>query len=149
MQLDRQSKPPRRLEHPRRLLAGKRDTLHEGIDGIGEARLRDRRQHLPADEIDVAILVAIGFGRQRMRAEKRRADRNRPLPAEAARGRQLPHLGLGVQAVAGLDLDRGDALADQRVEPRQRAVLTSSASLALRVAATVETMPPPARAISS
>ncbi len=83
-----------------------------------------------------------------MRAEKGGADRDRPLSAEAARGGKLPHFGLGVQAVAGLDLDRGDALADQRIEPRQRAA-TSSASLALRVAATVETIPPPARAISS
>src|SRR3954471_12066607 len=104
MQLDRKSKPPRRLERPRRLLAGKCDPLHEGIDSIGEARLRDRRQHLPADEIDVTILVAIGLRGQRMRAKKRRADRDRPLTAEASRGGQLSYLGLGVQAVAGLDL---------------------------------------------
>ena len=73
---------------------------------------------------------------------------DRPLAAQAARGAQLLHLGLDVEAVAGLDLDRGDAFGDQRIEPRQRCA-TSSSSLAARVAFTVETMPPPARAISS
>ena len=56
-----------------------------------------------------------------MSAEERGADRNLPLAAEAARGRKLPDLGLGVEAIAGLDLDGGRALADQRVQPRQRA----------------------------
>ena len=35
--------------------------------------------------------------------------------------RSMLQLGLEVEPVAGLDLDRGDALGDQRVEPRQRA----------------------------
>ncbi|MGY4430125.1 hypothetical protein ACVWWO_002602 [Bradyrhizobium sp. F1.13.1] len=55
-----------------------------------------------------------------MRAEEGCADRDRPLTAEASRGGQLPHLGLGIQAVAGLDLDRGGTLGNQRIEPRQR-----------------------------
>ena len=56
-----------------------------------------------------------------MRAEKGCTDRDRPLAAEATGGRELPHLGLGVEAIAGLDFDGGHALADQRIEPRQRA----------------------------
>ena len=56
-----------------------------------------------------------------MRAEEGRA---RPstgrVVAEPPRGAQRLRLGLEVEAVAGLDLDRGDAFGDQRVEPRQR-----------------------------
>ncbi len=55
-----------------------------------------------------------------MRAEKGGADRDRPHPAKAAGCGELPHLGLGIETIAGLDLDCGRALADQRVEPRQR-----------------------------
>ena len=56
-----------------------------------------------------------------MRAEKRGPDADRPVAAERTRGRQLSHLGFGVEPIAGFDLDRRHALADQRVEPRQRA----------------------------
>lgn len=56
-----------------------------------------------------------------MRAEEGGADRDRPLTTDAARGRELPHLRLGVEAVAGFDLDRGCALADQGIQPRQGA----------------------------
>ncbi len=44
----------------------------------------------------------------------------RNWPSLRAR-RQLPHLGLGIETITGLDLDGGCALADQRIEPRQRA----------------------------
>ena len=74
-----------------------------------------------ADKVDIAILVALGFRRQRMGAEKRGADGNRPFSAERARSGELAHLGLGIEPIARLDLDRRHALGDQRVEPRQRA----------------------------
>src|SRR5829696_3280644 len=54
-----------------------------------------------------------------MRAEIGRHDRDRALLAEPARGAQLSQLGLGLEAVAALDLDRRDALGEERVEPRQ------------------------------
>ena len=55
-----------------------------------------------------------------MRAEERRADRDRTLIGEAARDAQRLALGGKVEPVAGLDFDRRDAFGDQRVEPPQR-----------------------------
>src|SRR6185295_9945237 len=49
------------------------------------------------------------------------ADADWPVAAQRAGGRQLPHLGFRIEPVAGFDLDRRHALADQGVEPRQRA----------------------------
>ena len=84
MQLDRQAERLGRSKHARRLCRGERDVFHERIDGIGKAGLRHRRQHLVADAIDVALLVAIGFDRQRMGAEKAGADADGPADAEGA-----------------------------------------------------------------
>ena len=67
---------------------------------------------------------------------------------EASRDAQAPQLVLDVEPVARLDLDRGDALGHERFEAPRRAE-RSSALLAARVAFTVETMPPPALAISA
>ena len=61
-----------------------------------------------------------------------------PLRPQPPGRRELPGLCVEVEPIAGLDLDGRDALGDQGVEPWQGGV-----------ALTVETMPPPARAISS
>ena len=53
-----------------------------------------------------------------MGAEERRHDRHRPLDAEPARGAQQAGLGVEIEPVTGLDLDRGHALGDQPVEAR-------------------------------
>ena len=84
-----------------------------------------------------------------MCAEKGRSYRHRAGFAETARGLQLPALGIEFEAVAGFDLDGGDAFGDQGVEPWQGRGDERRPSLACRVAFTVETMPPPARGISS
>ena len=68
----------------------------------------------------IGVLVAVGFRRQRVRAEEGGAHRDRPLGAQPARGAQRLRFVVEVEAVAGLDLDRGDAFGDQRVEARQR-----------------------------
>ena len=86
MQFDRKSKRPRRPKHPRRLISGKAMPSIEGVDGVCKAGLRHRREHLAANKVDVSILVAIGFGRQRMRAKKRRPDTDRPVAANRACG---------------------------------------------------------------
>ena len=86
VQFDRQSERLRRTKHPRGLIARESDAFHEGVDGVRKAGLRHRRQHLAANQIDVSILVAIGFGRQRMRAKKRRPDADRPAAAQRACG---------------------------------------------------------------
>src|SRR3954465_14538137 len=54
-----------------------------------------------------------------MGAEIGRRDRDRALLAEPAHGAKLTQLGLGLEAVAALDLDRRDALGEERVEARQ------------------------------
>ncbi len=58
---------------------------------------------------------------------------------ERARGTQLLAFMLERESVAGLDLHRGDAFGQQRVEPGQGVRDQSCASLAARVALTVET----------
>ena len=103
------------------MVARKSDAFHEGVNGVGKSGLRHRREHLAANEVDVSFLVAIGFRWQRVRTEKTGADGDRPVAAELPCGRQLPDLGFGIEPVAGFDLNGRDALADQRVEPRQRA----------------------------
>ena len=110
----------------------------------------DRRQHLVDDlgrcRRPCRPSTSGGSG---MGAEEGRADRHGALVAEPARGAQHLRLVLEVEPVAGLDLDRGDALGDQRVEPRQRLARQARPRSAARSACTEETMPPPARAISS
>ena len=64
------------------------------------------------------VLVA-RLRRQRMRAEERRHHVDVALAPEPARRAQLLRFALAIEPVAGLDLDRGDAFGDQRVEPRQ------------------------------
>ena len=119
MQLDRQPGRPSRRENLPRLLGREPDVLlAERIDRVGQPLARDRREHVVADGGDVGVLVAVRFRRQRMGAEERRHDRHRPLDAEPARGAQQAGLGVEIEPVTGLDLDRGDALGDQPVEAR-------------------------------
>jgi hypothetical protein len=68
--------------------------------------------------------------------------------AQGAGGAQALQLVVQRQAVAGLDLDRGHALGDQGVQAGQGGG-DQLGREAARVARMVETMPPPARAISS
>ena len=83
--------------------------------------LGDGRQHLRAQPGDVAVLVAVGFGRQRVRAEEGGGDRDRALRAPAARAARSWRASVSrFEAVARLDLDGGDAFGDQRIEARQR-----------------------------
>jgi hypothetical protein len=120
VELEGKAERLRRREHPRGLLGREGDPLAEGVDRIGEAVARDRRQHLLADEVDIGILVAARFRRERMRAEEGRDDRDRPRAAETARRAQRAHLGVEVEPVAGLHLDRRAALGDEMIEARQR-----------------------------
>jgi hypothetical protein len=77
MQLNRQAERARGLEDARRLLGREGDRFAEGVDRVGESRLRHRRQLLFADLCDVSVLVAVGLGRQRVRPEEGRDDRQR------------------------------------------------------------------------
>ena len=55
-----------------------------------------------------------------MGAKKCGANGDRALAGKTARRLQLAALGIELEAIAGLDLDGGDALGDQGVEPWQR-----------------------------
>ena len=119
MQFDRQPEAPRGREHPRDLLAREGDRLAEAVDRVDEPLRRERRQHGLGPRRD-SRRGRREFGRKRVRAEKGRA---RPRPGalrQAARGAQHLALGRAVEAVAGFDLDRRDALGDERVKSRQR-----------------------------
>lgn len=76
------------------------------------------------------------------------ADTHTALAPDATRDTQHLQFAVMIQPIAGLDLDRGDA---RGFQPSRRAMAetNSSSSDASRVALTEETMPPPARAISS
>ena len=76
VQFHRQAQTTRRLEHARRLRRREGDGLAERIHRIGEARFGDGGQHFVAHQADIGVLVAPGFRRQRVRAEKRRGDRH-------------------------------------------------------------------------
>ena len=151
VQLHRQAEPlaPPRTRAPS-APALKAMPSHEGVDGVGQPLAR----RSPAAS-------------RRRRARCRRPCRRRPRAAgrarrgrssttatgrtlaETAGGAQLARLRLGIEAVARLDLDRGDALGDQRVEPRQRWPRPARPRSPRASPCTVERMPPPARAISS
>lgn len=119
MQLDRQAMPVRGLEHALGLRRREADALAERIDRIDQSFLRQCRQHGVADQRDV-VVGAIGvFGRQGMRAEEGRVHGHAIRLPEPPRDAQLLALGGEVQAVARFDLDRGDALGQQRLEPRR------------------------------
>jgi hypothetical protein len=100
-----------------------------------------------ADVVDIGVGAAPVFRRHGMGARKLVLTcTGRSRNARAARS--IFKFGLDVEPVAGLDLDRGDAFGDQRVDAGS-APASSSASLMRPGGRTVETMPPPARAISS
>jgi hypothetical protein len=119
MQLHGQLQTLGRLEHPRRLLAIEGDALHERIDCIRQSFAGNGRQHVPANALDVCIIVALRFRRQRMCAEERCGDRDRAQPGHRAGGTNLPRLGIGLQSIPGFNLDGGDTLGDQYIETRQ------------------------------
>ena len=121
------------LEDAAGLLGRERPALAERVD---PARVRRARgQHLADDEVDVLVGAVGVLGRHHVGAEE--GDLLGDLAGE-------PHEALLVddrEAVARLHLERRGALRVQLVtNPASRA--RSSSSVAARVAATVERMPP-------
>ena len=121
VQLDRQGVGPRGLENPADLGGAEGDALAEAVHGIRRALGRHRRDHVLADEANVAVGIATVFRRNGMGPQEGGADRDRPRLPEAPGGAQHLEFVAGGQAVAGLDLDRRRTLADEGVEARQRA----------------------------
>ena len=119
----------------------KASTASTSPSACGGAQRRD------ADLVDVGVGVEpVGHG---VGAEEGGAHPDRPRAADLAGDAQHAELGLAVEPVARLDLERRRP---PRRSARRRAgsaPASSAAASAARVARTVETMPPPARAISS
>ncbi len=72
MQLHRQSVIPRHLENSGHLRGGKGEGFAVGIDGVGQARRGNRRQHFFTDEIDIAVRVPGVLRRHAVRAQESR-----------------------------------------------------------------------------
>ncbi len=95
------------------------DALAERVDGIGMADSGgDDRL---ADQVDIAIGIALIFGRDGVGGEQGGADVDVACFAEAARGAKHLELVVEGEAIARLDLDRGHTLRDQLIESGQGA----------------------------
>ena len=117
---ERHPEAGRGLEDPPRLVRAEHAVLAEDVAEPGPAVGGDPGQLLVDDRADVglgAVGPAAELGRDRVRAEVGRHDLDRPLAAEPVGGLDQPDLGLEVEAVAGLGLDRRDAVAEHLVEP--------------------------------
>ena len=123
--------------------------LAEPVDGVGEALRGDGRQHLVAHEGDVGVGVAVELRRDGVGAEERRHDVDRDPLREPAGDPEHPQLGVEVEPVAGLDLERRHPAGGQAGRPRRRRRRAARPRTPPASPATVERMPPPAAAISS
>ncbi|MNQ96883.1 N-formimino-L-glutamate deiminase [compost metagenome] len=117
MELDRQTQLQRGLEHPFNLRRRERKVLAERIHGIHQAFGCQHRQHAPRDLVDVIIGAPREFRRQGMRGQAGRAHGQGQGVAQPPRHPE--HLALvgQVQPIAGLDLQRGHAVAQQMQRP--------------------------------
>ena len=116
MQLDRQAQFAGALEHPLDLGRREGQVLAEGVDRIDQAFGRQGRQHLATHQVDVVVGTPGILRRQRMGGQAGGAHGHRQALAEAADHPQHLALAGQVEAVAGLDLHRGHALAQQTAQ---------------------------------
>ena len=139
----------RAASNTRRVCAGEKPMPSQNASTASTRPSACSRGSQSHDRVDVVVGVARELRRQRMRGQVGRAHRDAERLADAARDAQHLAFVVEVQAVAGLDLERGHAVG---AAARARAAATarsSSSSSAARTARTVDRMPPPARAISS
>ncbi len=105
------------------------DRVAEDVDRVGQPFARDARQHDLAHQCEVVVAPLAVLRRHDVRAEVGGAHGDAQLAAEPARDAQHAQLGLDVEAVARLDLDRGRAARDQRAQAPRRARRRASSSL--------------------
>ena len=120
MQLDRKPCAFRGGEHASDLVAREGNPLAKPVDGVDQAFVRQRRDHRVGDISDIGVTFVGEFGRQRVCAKERRADRDVALLGELARDAERFALGVKVEPIAGFDFDRADALGDQSVQTPER-----------------------------
>ena len=119
MELDRQAEIARHVEHTRHLLRAETDILAKAVDRIDQAlgrRFPERRQ---AHFIEIGVGADIFW--KSVRAEECRADADRAMVLNVARDAQHAKLGIAVEAIARLDLDRRHAFGDQAIDTFERA----------------------------
>ena len=89
-----------RLEHGARLVGVEGALLAEDVDParVGPARV----EHLAADQLDVVVRAAVVLGRHGVRSEEGH------VVGQLGGDRARAALGLGLEPVAGLDLQVGD-----------------------------------------
>ena len=129
-----------RLEVAARLGRVERAALEEDVGGLGERRRLGK--HLGEGEVEVRVGVAVELRRHRVRPEPRRDAAGGPDRA------QRRELGVAVEPVAGLRLERRRAVPEHPPAVAFDDRRGRPSSPAARVARTVERMPPP-RACSS
>ena len=113
MQLDRKPCAFRGGEHAGDLVRRERNPLAKPVDGVDQAFARQRRDHRVGDISDIGVTFVGEFGRQRVGAQERRADRDVTLLGELARDAERFALGVKVEPIAGFHFDRAYALGDQ------------------------------------
>ncbi len=120
MQPRQQAEGPCRLEHATRLVLAEDTVLAEHVGEASPAMGGDARQLL-VDQVSDVGLDAVGPGPELRRhgvcPEPRRDDVDRPLATEPVRDVDEPQLGLEIEPVAGLRLDRRDPVGEHLVEP--------------------------------
>ena len=121
MQLDRQPKRPGALEQTRDLRRVERNPFAEGVHGIGKTRLDHPWHQFATDERQVIVRPSRELRGHRVRRQERGPHGQPRGAAEPARHFQHPDLGIAVQSVPGLDLDRGGSLLGHRLQPGERA----------------------------
>ncbi len=116
MEFHRQAQLPGDLEHPLDLGRGKRQVFAECIDRVHQAFGCQGREHLGADMLDVVIGAILVLRRQRMGRQAGAAHGHRQFGAQTADHLEDLALAVQVQAIAGLDLDTGHAVAQQAAQ---------------------------------
>ena len=119
MQLDRQAEFARPLEQAADFRAAEADGLAEPVDRVDQIFARQRRQHLVADQRHVVGAPIRELRRQRVQAQETGAHADAQLAAESTRHAQHAAFAVQLQAVAGLDLQRGHAVGEQGAGARQ------------------------------
>ena len=119
VQLHRQAERARGLEHAPGLPDAEADGFGERIHRVHQSFLVQLGQPLD-DGVDVGIRALDELRRQRVRGQVGGAHLDPQLLAHPPRHPQHPPLAVEIQAVAGLDLQRGDAVGGQRARAGQR-----------------------------
>ena len=94
--------------------------LAEDIYRIGQTRLGGGRDNLLTDGLDPAVGIVAILRRHRMGRQQSGLDPDRQRLSQSAGHPQHLEFVIQRQAIAGLDLHRGDPFADQGCHPRQR-----------------------------